>query len=151
MSIRVELHELREVAAQQAPFAYLLTVSDDATAHAVAITPAIGDVTITCEAGNRSRANATARPNVSLLWPPARPDDYSLIVDGHAVRRRLDGGHHPGPGRAPPPRTRRRFRLRAGRPRNLTAPRRRAADNRGAGDGIAAHRLAPRRPPRVSR
>jgi len=85
MSIRVELHELREVAAQQAPFAYLLTVSDDATAHAVAITPAIGDATITCEGGNRSCANATARPNVSLLWPPARPDDYSLIVDGRAA------------------------------------------------------------------
>ena len=85
MSIRVELHELRKVAAQQAPFAYLLTVSDDATAHAVAITPGIGDTTITFDAGNRSCANATARPNVSLLWPPARPDDYSLIVDGRAA------------------------------------------------------------------
>jgi hypothetical protein len=84
MSIRVELHELREVAAQQAPFAYLLTVSDDSGAHAVAITPNIGATSITCEAGNRSCANAGARPNVSLLWPPARPDDYSLIVDGRA-------------------------------------------------------------------
>ena len=85
MSIRVELNELRGVAAGQAPFAYLLTVSDDSTAHVVAITPEIGDGAITCEAGNRSCANATARPRVSLLWPPARPDDYSLIVDGAAT------------------------------------------------------------------
>jgi len=84
MSIRVELGELREVAAGQAPFAYLLTVSDDASAHAVAITPRINERSITCEAGNRSCANARARPNVSLLWPPSRPDDYSLIVDGRA-------------------------------------------------------------------
>ena len=84
MSIRVELGELREVAAGQAPFAYLLTVCDDASAHAVAITPRIDERSITCDAGNRSCANARARPNVSLLWPPCRPGDYSLIVDGRA-------------------------------------------------------------------
>jgi hypothetical protein len=84
MSIRVELGELRAVAAGQAPFAYLLTVSDDAGAHAVAITPRIGEGSITCEAGNRSCANARARPNVSLLWPPSQAGDYSLIVDGRA-------------------------------------------------------------------
>jgi hypothetical protein len=89
MSIRVELdanlQALRDLAAQQAPFAYLLTVSDDQTAHAVAITPAIGADSITCVAGGRSCANASARSSVSLLWPPARPDDYSLIVDGRAA------------------------------------------------------------------
>jgi hypothetical protein len=106
MSIQVELGELRDVAAGQAPFAYLLTVSDDASAHAVAITPLIGEGSITCDAGNRSCANARARPNVSLLWPPARPDDYSLIVDGRAS---VDGStvrivveravrHRPAPG-----------------------------------------------------
>ena len=85
MSIRVELAALRTAAAAQAPFAYLLTVSDDASAHAVAITPDLGDGSaITCEAGNRSCANARARPNVSLLWPPATPGDYSLIADGRA-------------------------------------------------------------------
>lgn len=85
MSIRVELHELRDVAAHQAPFAYLLTVSDDLRAHAVAITPRIDTDSIACEAGNRTCANALARPAVSLLWPPTEPGDYSLIVDGHAV------------------------------------------------------------------
>jgi hypothetical protein len=84
MSIRVELDEVRAVAAGQAPFAFLLTVSDDASPHAVAITPAIGTDVIVMEAGRRSCANASDRPQVSLLWPPARPDDYSLIVDGRA-------------------------------------------------------------------
>jgi hypothetical protein len=106
MSIQVELNDLREVAAQQTPFAYLLTVSDDASAHAVAITPYIGETTITVDAGNRSCANATSRPNVSLLWPPTSADDYSLIVDGRAT---VDGStlqitpvravrHRPAPG-----------------------------------------------------
>lgn len=106
MSVPVELNQVREVAAQQAPFAYLLTVSDDDRPHAVAVTPYIGETSITCEAGRRSCANATARPNVSLLWPPARPDDYSLIVDGRVT---VDGStmqitaeravrHRPAPG-----------------------------------------------------
>jgi hypothetical protein len=106
MSIAVSIDELREVAGAQAPFAYLLTVSDDASAHAVAITPVIGDREIACDAGKSSCANATARPNVSLLWPPADPADYSLIVDGTAT---VDGSsvkitptravrHRPAPG-----------------------------------------------------
>jgi hypothetical protein len=88
MSIRVELDELWAVTERQAPFAYLLTVSDDGRVHAVAITPRVredGRETITCDAGNRSCANASSRPNVSLLWPPGEPGDYSLIVDGTAA------------------------------------------------------------------
>jgi len=106
MSIRVELSELRDVAERQMSFAYLLTVSDDESAHAVAITPHVGESTITCSVGNRSTQNALARPNVSLLWPPAELGDYSLIVDGLAS---LDGSmmeitpqravrHRPAPG-----------------------------------------------------
>ena len=106
MSIEVALADVRAVAAQQARFAYLLTVSDDQSAHAVAISPEIGTASITCDAGNRSCANARSRPNVSLLWPPATPDDYSLIVDGRAA---VDGSivtitperavrHRPAPG-----------------------------------------------------
>ncbi len=106
MSIKVELSDLREIVAQQAPFAYLLTVSDDGRPHAVAITVHVGEATIAGEAGNRTCANATRRPDVSLLWPPARPEDYSLIVDGTAS---VDGStiqitpqravrHRPAPG-----------------------------------------------------
>ena len=39
-------------------------------------------------AGRSTSANATARPLVSMLWPPYEPDGYSLIVDGEAS---LDG------------------------------------------------------------
>jgi|SRR5437588_8969696 len=106
MSIPVSLNELRDVAAGQAPFAYLLTVTDDATAHAVAVKVSIDDGVVSCDAGNGSCANASARPNVSLLWPPATANDYSLIVDGRAS---VDGStvrvvpsravrHRPAPG-----------------------------------------------------
>jgi hypothetical protein len=106
MSIAVELEAVAEVASQQMPFAYLLTVSDNDTVHLVAITPSIGDGEITCEAGKTSCANASARGRVSLLWPPTVPSDYSLIVDGDA---RVDGSivqitptravrHRPAPG-----------------------------------------------------
>jgi hypothetical protein len=106
MSIAVELDELREVARGQMPFAYLLTVTDEGTAHAVALSIDIGDGVLTCEAGKTSCANASARPRVSLLWPPAEPGDYSLIVDGDAA---VDGSvvritptravrHRPAPG-----------------------------------------------------
>ena len=84
MSIKVELDEVRTVAAGQAPFAYLLTVSDDASAHAVAITPDIGADTITCDAGNRSCANARHGRTSRCSGRRRRPDDYSLIVDGRA-------------------------------------------------------------------
>ena len=113
MSIPVALEELRDIAAGQAPFASLLTVTDDASAHAVAVTVSIGDGEVRCDAGKGSCANAAARPNVSLLWPPAAAGDYSLIVDGRAsvdgstvrvaptraVRHRpaLDGGNDCAP------------------------------------------------------
>ena len=84
MSIKVDLSEVASVAAGQAPFAYLLTVSDDATAHVVATQVAFGSEELTCAVGATSCRNASARPNVSLLWPPAVPTDYSLIVDGVA-------------------------------------------------------------------
>jgi hypothetical protein len=84
MSIPVPLDELRDVAARQASFAYLLTVGEDERAHAVAIVPAIGEHEIVAEAGGTTCRNAAARAGVSLLWPPAQPGDYSLIVDADA-------------------------------------------------------------------
>jgi hypothetical protein len=85
VSIPVDLDELASVAAAQAPFAYLLTVSDRESAHAVAVTVLIADGELVCSAGRTSCANASARPSVSLLWPPGAPGDYSLIVDGTAT------------------------------------------------------------------
>jgi hypothetical protein len=81
---------LQSVAAGQAPFAYLLTVSDDARPHAVAVVVTIDEKGVACEAGRTSCANAAARPSVSFLWPPGAPGDYSLICDGVAS---VDGAH----------------------------------------------------------
>ena len=85
MSIPVELEELATVANEQAPFAYLLTVTDKGAAHVVALRVAIGEGELVCDAGKTSCANATARPRVSFLWPPRSVEDYSLIVDGDAT------------------------------------------------------------------
>jgi hypothetical protein len=85
MSIQVALDDVNAVAAEQAAFAYLLTISEGDKVHLVALNPEIGDNVITCESGKTSCRNANARPNVSLLWPPGKPGDYSLIVDGTAV------------------------------------------------------------------
>ncbi len=106
MSIQVELADVRAVASEQAPFAYLLTVSDGDKVHLTALNPTFGDDAITVSAGRTSCRNVQARPNVSLLWPPGEPGGYSLIVDGTAA---LDGEtltivpthavrHRPAPG-----------------------------------------------------
>jgi hypothetical protein len=84
MSIQVDLSDVAEVAEQQAPFAYLLTVSSDDTAHVVATQIEFRSEGLACDVGRTSCRNASARPHVSLLWPPSVPTDYSLIVDGVA-------------------------------------------------------------------
>ena len=84
MSIPVDLDALADEMAPRA-FCYLLTVSDDARPHAVAVQPALTDGVVSVEAGRRTCANAGARPNVSLVFPPTNTDGYSLIVDGDAT------------------------------------------------------------------
>jgi hypothetical protein len=85
MSIPVAPADLQAAAARHA-FAYLLTVGDHGRPHAVAVQPGWsgGDLTIAAP-GRTTARNAAARPDVSLLWPPAEPGGYSLIADGRAV------------------------------------------------------------------
>lgn len=85
MSIPVAIEALR-TEAERYPFAYFLTVGDDGRSHAVAVQPNWTDAgtLLIGSLGRRTSANATARPNVSLVFPPASIDDYSLIVDGDA-------------------------------------------------------------------
>jgi len=92
MSIEVHLEELRAAIAERGASAYVLTVGDDARAHAVhAPVRWIGDV-LAADVGKRSAANAAARPLVSLLYPVRVDGDYSLIVDGTAaVTMEADG------------------------------------------------------------
>ena len=85
MSVPVELTELRDAIAKQAGFAYVMTVSDEQRAHAVALVPKLEGNVLTCEGGNTTCRNASARPSISLVWPPRAADDFSLIVDGEAT------------------------------------------------------------------
>ena len=85
MSIPVPLERLRAAVEQRGESAYLLTVSAEATPHAVhGRVRWEGDVLAT-EVGKRTAANAAARPAVSVLYPVRTPDDHSLIVDGTAT------------------------------------------------------------------
>jgi hypothetical protein len=84
MSVPVDVTDLAAHVADRGVVAYLLTTGDDGRPHATALALALDGATFTCDAGNRTAANAAARPNVSLLWPARTDDDFSLIVDGDA-------------------------------------------------------------------
>ena len=92
MSIGVELTELHATLAELERPPYVLTVGDDGRAHCVAVAYEWRDDELALGAGNRTMANATARPNVSLLWPPNEPGGYSLIVDGDVTHTEGTGG-----------------------------------------------------------
>jgi hypothetical protein len=82
MSIKVTLQQLAQTLTRYR-FAYLLTVGNDARAHVVAVTTTLAnDTLLVTDPGRKTRANLAAHPLVTLVWPPADPHDYSLIVDG---------------------------------------------------------------------
>jgi hypothetical protein len=71
-------------------FGYLLTVSDDARPHLVALMPVIvGEADrrrLRFDAGGgRACRNAAGRPQISVVFPPAaHSGGFSLVVDGDA-------------------------------------------------------------------
>jgi hypothetical protein len=98
MSVKVDLDELARHVATYG-FAYLLTVTGDQRAHAVAVRPVVdGDGLRLDGLGGRTRANVEARPDVSLVWPPVTDGGYTLIVDGTATL--LEGGASVAPSHA---------------------------------------------------
>ena len=90
MSIAVPIDELYDQIGTWG-FGYLLTVSDDQRPHLLALRPEIVDVAggraLRFDAGGgRACRNATARPAISLVFPPHDGSDgYSLVVDGDAA------------------------------------------------------------------
>lgn len=84
MSVPVPLERLRQAMAEH-DGGYLLTVTDDARPHAVHAAFAWEGGVLVAEVGARTAGNATARPAISLLYPPREPGGYSLIVDGTAA------------------------------------------------------------------
>jgi len=82
--VPVALDRLRDEMAGR-PLAYLLTVTADQRPHCVAAAVSwVGDELV-MGAGRSTVANAEARPQVSLLWPPSEAGGYTLIVDGVAT------------------------------------------------------------------
>jgi hypothetical protein len=86
VSIAVGLEELRTRVDEFTTDAYVLTVGDDGRAHSVAVSVRWEGDDLVVSAGGTTRRNATARPLVSLLWPPANRGAFSLIVDATATR-----------------------------------------------------------------
>jgi hypothetical protein len=91
MSIPVELAALQEAIESLERAPYLLTVGDDGRAHSVAVDARWRDGELEIAVGNRTLANASSRPLVSLLWPPDEPGGYSLIVDAEVTSTRGTG------------------------------------------------------------
>lgn len=85
MSTQVELSELAARLGEYG-FAYLVTVGDQGRAHVLAVMPELTDAGLLVGGiGAHSVRNATARPGVTLVWPPVVDGSYSLIVDGTAT------------------------------------------------------------------
>jgi len=85
MSVPVALDALRAAIEERGLVGYLLTVSEDATPHAVHAAFRWDGDALAADVGKRTAANAAARPTVTLLFPLRDVGDYSLIVDGSAV------------------------------------------------------------------
>ncbi|HTI73705.1 MAG TPA: pyridoxamine 5'-phosphate oxidase family protein [Mycobacterium sp.] len=82
MSVKVDLDQLADALADFT-FAYLITVGDDHRAHTVAVLPELADDVVDVGAiGNTTRRNASKHGGVTLVWPPADPGGYTLILDG---------------------------------------------------------------------
>lgn len=89
MSVPVDLHELASALADFT-FAYLITVSDDHRAHAIAVEPVLaGGVFDVGTPGTTTSRNLKQHANLTLVWPPREADGYTLIVDGTGA---LDNG-----------------------------------------------------------
>lgn len=89
MSIVVPVADLRG-ALEPYAWGYLVTVGDGGTAHMLAVPTQWRGESLFAEVGAGTRANAAARPAITMVFPPADGHGYSLIVDGEASV--VDGG-----------------------------------------------------------
>jgi hypothetical protein len=83
MSIAIPLDELAD-RLRKYPWGYLVTVRDDGRAQSLAVPTQPVDGRLVATVGRGTAANATTRPNVTMLFPGATGQDLSLIVDGDA-------------------------------------------------------------------
>jgi hypothetical protein len=78
---------------ERGPRAYVVTVSGDGYPHTVQAAVQWEPDGLAATVGDRTAANAAARPHISLLYPVRSDEDYSLIVDGTAVVESGAEGH----------------------------------------------------------
>lgn len=84
MSIKVDLAELAtHLDARGAGF--LVTTGVDGRPHTTQVVFERDGNTLRAPAGRKTCRNIAAQPLVALLWPPATPGDYNLIIDGDAA------------------------------------------------------------------
>lgn len=86
MSIIVDIPDLADAVADRR-WGYLLTVGPDLDVHVLAVARHYEGGVFAVEAGRTARANATSRPEVTLVFPPVGADGrdaMSIIVDGTA-------------------------------------------------------------------
>ena len=84
MSVPVGLDELRQQVEASGPVAFLLTVKDGSSPHAVSADVRWDGEQLVVGAGATTAGNVASSPAVTLLWPRSG-EDYSLIVDGSGV------------------------------------------------------------------
>jgi len=84
MSIAVTLDELRREISARGDAAFAVSVGEDGP-HVVSLRVRWDGDDLVGGAGNRTATNVSTRPAITLLWPSARFDDFSLLVDGTAV------------------------------------------------------------------
>ena len=85
MNISVARNDLVTALRQRGSTAYIVTVSHLGTPHVVQTQVSEQDGAVVLEVGPHTADNARTRPNVSVLFPSARAEDYSLIVDAIAT------------------------------------------------------------------
>lgn len=91
MSVPVALDALAEQVESYGPVAFVVTTSDDGRPHTVSVRVELEAGVLRCAVGRTTAANATARPGVTVLWPPAADPRYSLIVDADAAVEGVPG------------------------------------------------------------
>ena len=80
MSVAIPIPELAGALADFT-WCYVITVGDAGRSHVVAVAPTLADGVVTADVGRSTVANATARPDVVLVFPPRDHTAMSLIVD----------------------------------------------------------------------
>ena len=84
MSVPVSLSDVPGVI-DTAGQAFLVTLLDDGRAHVAGVSCSTTNGIVRVSCGKRSKANAAARPSVTMLFPAPRADGFVLLVDGDAM------------------------------------------------------------------